>query len=115
VGYILGLHCPTSNNTSKIYIYRTRAVAGIGSATYTMHGRGGGSRGSAPGVPYLNEARPAAIAPEGLSGRRGAPTGAKVRGVTSVIFLILSTKQDKRNSVETLLLINPYKRYNPKI
>jgi hypothetical protein len=41
-----------------------------------MPGRAGGSRGSAPSTPYLNEARPATISPEGLSGRRGAPTGA---------------------------------------
>jgi hypothetical protein len=55
---------------------------------YIMPGRAGGSRGSAPSMPYLNEARPAAISPEGLSGRRGAPTGAEVRGVTPVIFLM---------------------------
>jgi hypothetical protein len=53
-----------------------------------MPGRAGGSRGSAPSIPYLNEARPTTISSEGLSGRRGAPTAAKVRGVTSVIFLI---------------------------
>ena len=46
-----------------------------------MPGRAGGSRGSAPSIPYLNEARPATISSEGLSGRRGAPTGAKVRVV----------------------------------
>jgi hypothetical protein len=57
-----------------------------------MPGRAGGSRGPAPSIPYLNEARPAAISPEGLSGRRGAPTGAKVRGVKSVIFLIFFDK-----------------------
>jgi hypothetical protein len=53
-----------------------------------MPGRAGGSRGSAPSVPHLNEARPTAMSSEGLSGRRGAPTGAKVRVVTLVIFLI---------------------------
>jgi hypothetical protein len=53
-----------------------------------MPGRAGGSRGSAPSTPHLNEARPAAISPEGLPGRRGAPTGAEDRGVTSAIFLI---------------------------
>jgi hypothetical protein len=51
-----------------------------------MPGRAGGSRGSAPSMPYLNEARPTTISSEGLSGRRGAPTGAKVRVVTLVIF-----------------------------
>ena len=51
-----------------------------------MPGRAGGSRGSAPSIPYLNEARPATISSEGLSGRRGAPTGAKARVVTFVIF-----------------------------
>ena len=51
-----------------------------------MPGRAGGSRGSAPNTPHLNEARPATISSEGLSGRRGAPTGAEVRVVTFVIF-----------------------------
>jgi hypothetical protein len=57
-----------------------------------MPGRAGGSRGSAPDIPHLNEARPTAISSEGLSGRRGAPTGAEVRGVTLVIFLMFLTK-----------------------
>ena len=61
-----------------------------------MPGRAGGSRGSAPNIPYLNEARPATMSSEGLSGRRGAPTGAKVRGVTSVIFLVLPTKYNPK-------------------
>jgi hypothetical protein len=56
-----------------------------------MPGRAGGSRGSAPGIPHLNEARPTTISPEGLSGRRGAPTGAEVRGVTLVISLMFLT------------------------
>jgi hypothetical protein len=56
-----------------------------------MPGRAGGSRGSAPDIPDLNEARPATISSEGLSGRRGAPTGAEVRGVTLVIFLMFLT------------------------
>jgi hypothetical protein len=57
-----------------------------------MPGRAGGSRGSAPNAPYLNGARPTTMSSEGLSGRRGAPTGAKVRGVTLVIFLMFLTK-----------------------
>jgi hypothetical protein len=81
-----------------------------------MPGRAGGSRGSAPSTPHLNEARPAAISSEGLSGRRGAPTGAKVRVVTLAIFLMFLTKIFKIFFfVETLLLINPYKQYNQKI
>jgi hypothetical protein len=39
---------------------------------YLMAGRAGGSRGSAPSIPYLNEARPTTISSEGISGRRGA-------------------------------------------
>jgi hypothetical protein len=57
-----------------------------------MPGRAGGSRGSAPSIPYLNEARPTSISSEGLSGRRGAPTGAEVRVVTLVVFLIFLTE-----------------------
>jgi hypothetical protein len=57
-----------------------------------MPGRAGGSRGSAPSVPYLNEARPTTISSEALSGRRGAPTGAEVRGVALAIFLMFLTK-----------------------
>jgi hypothetical protein len=57
-----------------------------------MPGRADGSRGSAPSMPYLNEVRPAAMPSEGLSGRRGAPTGAKVRGVTLVIYLMFLTE-----------------------
>jgi hypothetical protein len=60
-----------------------------------MPGRAGGSRGSAPSTPHLNEARPATISPEGLSGRRGAPTGAKVRGVTLAIPLMFLVKYVK--------------------
>jgi hypothetical protein len=104
-----------------------------------MPGRAGGSRGSAPSIPHLNEARPTAMSSEGLSGRRGAPTGAKVRVVTFVIFQdifdqdpkifwsgyirynfkifwIFLTKIFKTFlSSETFLLINPYKIYNQKI
>jgi hypothetical protein len=80
-----------------------------------MPGRAGGSRGSAPNAPYLNEARPTNKSSEGLSGRRGAPTGAKVRGVTLVIFLMFLTDICKIFLVEALLLINPYKQYNQKI
>jgi hypothetical protein len=56
-----------------------------------MPGRAGGGRGSALSTFHLNEARPTAISPEGLSGRRGAPTGAKVRGATLVISLMFLT------------------------
>jgi hypothetical protein len=90
------------HNTSKIYILCLAGPVVVGAPPRVAS------------TPCLSEARPAAMPSEGLSGRRGAPTGAKVRGVTSVIFLMLSTKYDKCNSVEALLLINPYKQYNPK-
>jgi hypothetical protein len=61
---------------------------------YIMPGRAGGSRGSAPNTPNLNEARPTTISSEGLSGRRGAPTGAKVRGVTLVMEWAPSRRVD---------------------
>ena len=83
-----------------------------------MPGRAGGSRGSAPSTPHLNEARPTTISSEGLSGRRGAPTGAEVRVVTFVIFQDILNIFDENISnifVEALLLINPYKIYNKKI
>jgi hypothetical protein len=80
-----------------------------------MPGRAGGSRGSAPSIPYLNEARPTTISSEGLSGRRGAPTGAEVRVVTFVIFQDILNIFDENIFVEALLLINPYKIYNKKI
>jgi hypothetical protein len=73
------------------YIYN-KIFQNISKNVYIMPGRAGGSRGSAPSTPHLNEARPTTISSVGLSGRRGAPTGAKVRGVTSVIFLISPTK-----------------------
>jgi hypothetical protein len=69
-------------------------------------------------MPYPNEARPTTMSSEGLSGRRGAPTGAEVRGVTLVtlvVFLMFLTKIFNKNIfVETPLLINPYKQYNQK-
>jgi hypothetical protein len=87
-----------------------------------MPGRAGGSRGSAPSIPYLNEARPATISSEGLSGRRGAPTGAEVRVVIFKIFFVkfqhirnilnIFDKNIQNIFVETFLLINPYKPYN---
>jgi hypothetical protein len=82
-----------------------------------MPGRAGGCRGSVPSTAYINEARPTATSPVGLSGRRGAPTGYWRRGPRGylVIFLMFLTKYDKCNSVETFLLINPYKQYNQKI
>ena len=90
-----------------------------------MPGRADGSRGSAPSMPYLNEARPAAMPSEGLSGRRGAPTGAKVRVVIFKIFFVkfqhirnilnIFDKNIQNIFVETFLLINPYKQYNQKI
>jgi hypothetical protein len=67
-------------------------ISNIPTQKNVMPGRAGGSRGSAPNAPYLNEARPATISSEGLSGRRGAPTGAKVLVVTYKIFLIFLTK-----------------------
>ena len=87
-----------------------------------MPGRAGGSRGSAPSIPYLNEARPTTISSEGISGRRGAPTGAKVRVVTFVIFQDFFLGLNSTESlchlkyfVETFLSMNPYKIYNQKI
>jgi hypothetical protein len=87
-----------------------------------MPGRAGGSRGSAPSRPYLNEARPATISSEGLSGRRGAPTGAKARVVIFFVefqhirnILDIFDKNIQNIFVETFLLINPYKPYNRKI
>jgi hypothetical protein len=64
----------------------------LGIFSKAMPGRAGGSRGSAPSAPYLNEVRPTTMSSEGLSGRRGAPTGAKARVVTYRIFLIFLTE-----------------------